>query len=616
MKTSARRRLTLLLLACCLVLASLIVLIFQQQQQKLEQQFDTLVHNNLTELTHNQVILTSGMVNDGQTTLHAIATAITQQNDPPPTPWLETLLEALDRRSNAYLIDYLATGELEETLTALETLPNQHQLQQQLENGEALITDVYYSPALDRHFFAILPPVWQNGELLGFLRMRIAADLLITDYQQNQLSSQLFRCVITEDGRIIYSNSDHYPSNGNLYASLPLSHVDESTIAQIQDMVSGSDQITSQIEVKNRHYYVSVDHLPYNNWHVVNFLRSADINLDSSAIVRSVMTSGLLLVALTALGCLGIVWLLLRQKKRLNLEEKRYTMLEQFSDTLLFEYHYDTDTLSFTPNAQQRLQLAELTITALSDPQKTFNLLYPDDYPILTEMLQAIPTPEEADQTLTRELRLCCLDGNYRWFDCQYKYLLEPTGKANLIIGKLSDITDQRSREMFLQEQARRDALTGIYNKIGEKLIDQRLSACGSGLFFMMDLDNFKMINDTFSHAAGDRLLTQVGALLRSTFRSDDLLARIGGDEFVMFIPESTSIDLAQQKAQALLKAIQSLEIAPSSDEQLTASIGIAVSPQDGVTYDQLYQAADQAMYRVKLHDHKSGYAFYTAPDA
>ncbi len=169
---------------------------------------------------------------------------------------------------------------------------------------------------------------------------------------------------------------------------------------------------------------------------------------------------------------------------------------------------------------------------------------------------------------------------------------------------------------MFLQEQARRDALTGIYNKIGEKLIDQRLSACGSGLFFMMDLDNFKMINDTFSHAAGDRLLTQVGALLRSTFRSDDLLARIGGDEFVMFIPESTSIDLAQQKAQALLKAIQSLEIAPSSDEQLTASIGIAVSPQDGVTYDQLYQAADQAMYRVKLHDHKSGYAFYTAPDA
>lgn len=613
MKKGARRRLTILLLASCLILASLIVLIFQQQQQKLEQQYDALIRNNLTELTHNQVILTSGMVKDGQSTLQAIAKTLEEQNEQLPAPWLDVFLQTLNQRSPSYLISYLSAEALENALQNAATPTNKYSFAQRIQNGEAFITDVYYSQTVKRPSFAIIQPIWQNGELQGFLCMRITADLLITDYQQNQLSSQLFRCIITEDGRLIYTNGSQYPTTGNLFESMPLSHVDDATIAQLKAMILSPNQDTCQIKVNGHRYYMSVDHLPYNNWHVVNFLRSADIHLDSSAIVRSVTTSGLLLVALTAIGGFIIFWLLIRQKKRLNLEEKRYTMLEQFSDTLLFEYHYNTDTLSFTPNAQQRLQLNDLQITGLSDPQKPFELLYPDDRPLLTEIFSAVPAPEEDEQTYSRELRLCCHDGNYRWFECQYKYLLDAAGHPNFLIGKLSDITDQRSRELALQEQARRDELTRVYNKMGEKLIDQRLSSCGSGLFFMIDLDNFKMINDTFSHATGDRLLTQVGVILRSTFRSDDLIARIGGDEFVIFIAETTSIQLAQQKAQALLEAFQALEITPASTQRLSASIGIAISPKDGTTYAQLYQAADQAMYAVKLRPEKSGYAFYTS---
>ena len=116
----------------------------------------------------------------------------------------------------------------------------------------------------------------------------------------------------------------------------------------------------------------------------------------------------------------------------------------------------------------------------------------------------------------------------------------------------------------------------------------------------MMDVDSFKQINDAYGHAAGDELLVKVGVALKETFRAGDIVARVGGDEFVIFIAGVDEAGVARQKARALQQRIGQIRLEEHPDAACSVSIGIAACPRHGDTYAQLYAAADQAMYTAK----------------
>lgn len=169
-------------------------------------------------------------------------------------------------------------------------------------------------------------------------------------------------------------------------------------------------------------------------------------------------------------------------------------------------------------------------------------------------------------------------------------------------------------KEETLIQVAQTDALTGLLNKQStEEKIDQWL-AFDTGLvpqaFLMMDIDRFKEINDVYGHVLGDEVLRRIGRLLREFFREGDFIGRIGGDEFVVLMKNIPSARQAMERAGQLAVEMKKIQIKGMEDVRLTVSMGLAICPDHGKTYLELYRCADEALYTIKRNG-RDGCAMY-----
>ena len=170
--------------------------------------------------------------------------------------------------------------------------------------------------------------------------------------------------------------------------------------------------------------------------------------------------------------------------------------------------------------------------------------------------------------------------------------------------------------DQTLQEKAETDLLTGLLNKISteQKVTDYLAEAKTKGqsaILFLIDIDNFKKVNDTMGHAFGDELLAGLGLGLSTLFRATDIVGRIGGDEFLVLMRNITpDEETKKREADKLLTFFRDFKVGEYVQYRCTASIGGAVFSQDGGDFDELYKAADNAMYESKRHG-KNRVAYY-----
>lgn len=156
------------------------------------------------------------------------------------------------------------------------------------------------------------------------------------------------------------------------------------------------------------------------------------------------------------------------------------------------------------------------------------------------------------------------------------------------------------------------DPLTGLYNRRHcEEQINQLVAFGREGALFMIDLDNFKLVNDTYGHIEGDHVLKLFAKTLKNLAIDDEIICRIGGDEFILFYPDVKSRRKISKFAAGIIDTFTSAIAGTPYETMLSVSIGISICPGDGTNFEQLYANADKALYCVKKRG-KNNYQFFS----
>lgn len=302
-----------------------------------------------------------------------------------------------------------------------------------------------------------------------------------------------------------------------------------------------------------------------------------------------------ILVLLTAAGALStMIW---REGKRENFERLSQSVFDHAMEGILV-----TDTQSHIIEANPHLcQMTGYTRDELIGQKPSLFRSGRHDAEFYRQMWESLlHTGEWRGEIWNRRK-----EGNLYAQSASISAIRDAQGRLTHYIALMTDITALKSHAEWLEETAHRDALTQLPNRtlfldrlqhaIARAQRDQtQLAVC------YIDLDDFKPVNDTYGHAAGDQLLVEIAARLRDQIRGGDTAARLGGDEFVLLLTHLASIEECHQAMDRVLAAITAPIKVGSHSVNISASIGIALYPRDGTKADDLLLLADQAMYEAK----------------
>ena len=286
--------------------------------------------------------------------------------------------------------------------------------------------------------------------------------------------------------------------------------------------------------------------------------------------------------------------------QELQLEQERYRIITEQLNDVFFEYNFENDTI-YTSSKWEELFGYPLPSEKFSSALYFGEIIYDDDKEALSQILERA---REGTSSSELEIRLRKAGGGYIWTSVSTTIICGEDGNPVKAIGKIADIDERKREHEKLISSAQRDPLTRLYNKVAvESYIRSCLRATDVTIrhaLMIIDVDNFKGVNDSLGHLFGDAVLAEISTKLRTLFRSTDILGRFGGDEFVVFLKNVGDNDKIAQKAKAVCDIFRETYTGGNRDYKISGSVGISVYPEHGKTFYELFKEADMALYEAK----------------
>lgn len=554
-----------------------------------------------------------GMVN----TLYALTNFLVEDEDFANDEHMEKLRDFAQERNVMFqrfgIAD--ASGNAKVTNGEKINISSRQYFQECMKNKKAS-SEIKKSALIEEMICIIAVPILKDGEAIGVLYG--CTDLKVFNIYENTIleNEKTYIQVIDPDGTyIVKEPSGILGKRDNIFDGL--NRVESQTsLREIQEKVKNEEPTYIEISDGECRETVCFTPLKLNHWCVVTVMdqsritNSIDYILGHDVYIMIIrVTVGVLLLSFLILY---FSWQEKRQieefNERLLIDEKLFRIASEKSGVIIMSYIIKTKQLHFINPDMFGLKLPDKIDNA---PENFVHYLSDKNKNLHEELHTILKNMENGEGKRTFFVTVKHSDQEELILRIQLTSLFGTNGEIRQCIGVIEDATETQ----HLREKADRDSLTGLYNrsyaveKINGMLQEfspapECVHAC-----VLMDLDNFKKLNDTLGHQKGDQALQDVANILRQHFREYDIVCRLGGDEFLIFV-QNIPRNVIEKNIGSLLKKLTLTYEKEEKKVCITVSAGIYLVKEPGHDFRELYQKADETLYRVK-NSSKNGYRIY-----
>ncbi len=290
-------------------------------------------------------------------------------------------------------------------------------------------------------------------------------------------------------------------------------------------------------------------------------------------------------------------------EKALKESEQRYALVLRGANDGIWDWDLKTNKIILSDQWKMMLGLDDLDIT--QDPMEWFNRIHPDDIQMVRREIDAVI--HQGESFLKIEHRILHKNQTYLWVLTRGISVQDDQGTAYRLVGSQTDITLRKAAEDQLRHDALHDKLTGLPNRtlfldrVNRLISHSQRNPDYKFAILFIDLDRFKLVNDSLGHEAGDQLLIKFSQRLKTCLRASDTIARLAGDEFTVLLDDIRDVRGALYFAERIQKELTSPFKIFDQNIFITASVGIATNSPEHTLAEAMIRDADTAMYRAKV---------------
>lgn len=475
---------------------------------------------------------------------------------------------------------------------------------------QTLIYDKTVCDRQNKDLIVICTPIEEKSRTIGMLQGMILVSEINNFLDQWESSQKDSVFLMTEEGEYL-SNTEVFRrmvgrGSYNFYDYLANCNMegDVKSSSDMESAVKKRQTAFLNYHTNGKDYVGLLTPTEYGSWYI-GYLSNIDYFKDAFNLSKETV-----FFIMLSLGFWG-VWIITffyitHRNSKYHAELERYKIVHWQEKSIIFDFSFEPKKLQFFGDVKEMFGY-EYTDLLGEEVYEIYQYIHKDDASVRGRIHQFY---DSDDKEFSAEVRIKKANGEYGWYRISGALIKDQRYDINRnFIGKVESADEQIVKEKNLVERSENDLLTGVLNKktMEEKVVKSLETVYGSHhyVFFMVDLDNFKNVNDNLGHIVGDKAIIDTAECLKEVFRNNAHIGRLGGDEFAVCaffdaFDEESLYKFIRTKAEKICELNRRTYTNSGKEVSISSSVGIAIAPDFAEDFETLYKMADSALYRSK----------------